>query len=81
MQMVAEILQHVVQRPEDYLENIENIVKLYKEIILHPLEVRTRYIVKNTILIFVFSHWLNSFHIFHPLYYLILHHLILIKCC
>ncbi|XP_064454047.1 adenylate kinase 9 isoform X2 [Mirounga angustirostris] len=38
MQMVAEILQHVVQRPEDYLENIENIVKLYKEIILHPLE-------------------------------------------
>lgn len=39
--MVAEILQHVVQRPEDYLENIENIVKLYKEIILHPLEVRT----------------------------------------
>ncbi|XP_034526661.1 adenylate kinase 9, partial [Ailuropoda melanoleuca] len=39
MQMVAEILQHVVQRPEDYLENIENIVKLYKEIILHPLEV------------------------------------------
>uniref|UniRef100_G1MD71 Adenylate kinase 9 n=1 Tax=Ailuropoda melanoleuca TaxID=9646 RepID=G1MD71_AILME len=47
MQMVAEILQHVVQRPEDYLENIENIVKLYKEIILHPLEVRTRYIDKN----------------------------------
>lgn len=45
--MVAEILQHIVQRPEDYLENIENIVKLYKEIILHPLEVRTRYIVKN----------------------------------
>ncbi|XP_025715077.1 adenylate kinase 9 [Callorhinus ursinus] len=38
MQMVAEILQHVVQRPEDYLENIDNIVKLYKEIILHPLE-------------------------------------------
>ncbi|XP_032194721.1 adenylate kinase 9 isoform X1 [Mustela erminea] len=38
MQMVAEILQHIVQRPEDYLENIENIVKLYKEIILHPLE-------------------------------------------
>ncbi|XP_030879749.1 adenylate kinase 9 [Leptonychotes weddellii] len=38
MQMVAEILQHVVQRPEDYLENTENIVKLYKEIILHPLE-------------------------------------------
>ncbi|XP_039093316.1 adenylate kinase 9 [Hyaena hyaena] len=38
MQMVAEILQHVVQRPEDYLENIENIVKLYKEIILHSLE-------------------------------------------
>ncbi|XP_054943366.1 adenylate kinase 9 [Physeter macrocephalus] len=38
MQVVAEILQHLVQRPEDYLENIEHIVKLYKEIILHPLE-------------------------------------------
>ncbi|KAI4567298.1 hypothetical protein MJG53_008876 [Ovis ammon polii x Ovis aries] len=38
MQMVAEVLQHLVQRPEDYLENIEHIVNLYKEIILHPLE-------------------------------------------
>ncbi|KAB1275605.1 Adenylate kinase 9 [Camelus dromedarius] len=38
MQMVAEILQHLVQRPEDYLENIEHTVKLYKDIILHPLE-------------------------------------------
>ncbi|XP_065745012.1 adenylate kinase 9 isoform X1 [Phocoena phocoena] len=38
MQVVAEILQHLVQRPEDYLENIEHIVKFYKEIILHPLE-------------------------------------------
>ncbi|MXQ85624.1 hypothetical protein E5288_WYG001326 [Bos mutus] len=38
MQIVAEVLQHLVQRPEDYLENIEHIVNLYKEIILHPLE-------------------------------------------
>ncbi|EPQ18636.1 Adenylate kinase domain-containing protein 1 [Myotis brandtii] len=38
MQVVAEILQHLVQRPEDYLENIENIVKLYKDMILHALE-------------------------------------------
>uniref|UniRef100_A0A8C9DUK7 Adenylate kinase 9 n=2 Tax=Prolemur simus TaxID=1328070 RepID=A0A8C9DUK7_PROSS len=38
MQMVAEILQHLVQRPEDYLENVENIVKLYKETILPSLE-------------------------------------------
>ncbi|XP_058515580.1 adenylate kinase 9 isoform X1 [Ochotona princeps] len=38
MQMVAEIVQHLVQRPEDYLENIENTVKLYKEMILQPLE-------------------------------------------
>ncbi|XP_040852447.1 adenylate kinase 9-like [Ochotona curzoniae] len=38
MQMVAEILQHLVQRPEDYLENIENTVQLYKEMILQPLE-------------------------------------------
>lgn len=46
--MASEILQHLVQRPEDYLENIEDSVKLYKEILLHPLEVRTRrYIAKN----------------------------------
>ncbi|KAL0624029.1 Adenylate kinase 9 [Plecturocebus cupreus] len=38
MQMVAEILHHLVQRPEDYLENVENIVKLYKEMILQTLE-------------------------------------------
>ncbi|XP_035880458.1 adenylate kinase 9 [Phyllostomus discolor] len=38
MQMVAEILQHLVQRPEDYLENIESLVKLYKEAVLHALE-------------------------------------------
>ncbi|XP_035152378.3 adenylate kinase 9 isoform X2 [Callithrix jacchus] len=38
MQMVAEILHHLVQRPEDYLENVENIVKLYKETILQTLE-------------------------------------------
>ena len=45
--MVAEILQHLIQRPEDYLENIESLVKLYKEIVLHALEVRTRYIAEN----------------------------------
>ncbi|XP_073076898.1 adenylate kinase 9 isoform X2 [Manis javanica] len=38
MQMAAEILQHLVQRSEDYLENIENIVQLYKEMILPSLE-------------------------------------------
>nr|KAF6362491.1 adenylate kinase 9 [Pipistrellus kuhlii] len=38
MQVVAEILQHLVQRPEDYLENIEHIVKLYKDMILQALE-------------------------------------------
>ncbi|CAH6778255.1 Ak9 [Phodopus roborovskii] len=38
MQMVAEILQYLVQRPEDYLENIESTVKLYKDILLHALE-------------------------------------------
>uniref|UniRef100_A0A2K5QYS6 Adenylate kinase 9 n=1 Tax=Cebus imitator TaxID=2715852 RepID=A0A2K5QYS6_CEBIM len=38
MQMVAEILHHLVQRPEDYLENVKNIVKLYKETILQTLE-------------------------------------------
>ncbi|XP_014636645.1 PREDICTED: adenylate kinase 9 [Ceratotherium simum simum] len=38
MQTVAEVLQHLVQRPEDYLENVEHVVKLYKEIILPSLE-------------------------------------------
>ncbi|XP_060046846.1 adenylate kinase 9 [Erinaceus europaeus] len=38
MQMVAEILQHLVQRPEDYLENVEQIVGLYKELLLPSLE-------------------------------------------
>ncbi|XP_074189510.1 adenylate kinase 9 isoform X2 [Rhinolophus sinicus] len=38
MQMVAEVLQHLVQRPEDYLENVENVVKLYKDTVLPTLE-------------------------------------------
>uniref|UniRef100_A0A8C0X374 Uncharacterized protein n=1 Tax=Castor canadensis TaxID=51338 RepID=A0A8C0X374_CASCN len=38
MQMVAEIFQHLVQRPEDCLENIQDIIKLYKDTILHALE-------------------------------------------
>ncbi|VTJ71862.1 Hypothetical predicted protein [Marmota monax] len=38
MQMAAEILHHLVQRPEDYLENVENIIQLYKETILNCLE-------------------------------------------
>lgn len=41
MQVVAEIHQYLVQRPEDFLENIENTVKLYKDILLSALEVRT----------------------------------------
>lgn len=47
MQVVAEILQHLVQRPEDYLENIGHTVKLYREIILRSLEVRARSIAEN----------------------------------
>nr|XP_023418491.1 LOW QUALITY PROTEIN: adenylate kinase 9-like [Cavia porcellus] len=38
MQMIAESLQHLVQRPEDYLENVQNIIKLYKETALPALE-------------------------------------------
>ncbi|XP_023564433.1 adenylate kinase 9 [Octodon degus] len=38
MQIVAESLQHLVQRPEDYLENVQNIIKLYKETALPTLE-------------------------------------------
>ncbi|XP_017457312.2 adenylate kinase 9 isoform X2 [Rattus norvegicus] len=38
MQMVTETLQYLVQRPEDYLENIEVTVNLYKELLLNALE-------------------------------------------
>nr|XP_058163256.1 adenylate kinase 9 isoform X2 [Dasypus novemcinctus] len=38
MQLVTETLRHLVQKPEDYLENIESIIKLYKETILPSLE-------------------------------------------
>lgn len=55
MQVVAEILQHLVQRPEDYLENIGHTVKLYREIILRSLEVRARSIWRA-----VWIHWLVS---------------------
>lgn len=47
MQMIAESLQHLVQRPEDYLENVQNIIKLYKETALPALEVSTKYVAKN----------------------------------
>lgn len=81
MQVVAEILQHLVQRPEDYLENIEYIVRLYKDMILHALEVRTRYIAKNgNIDICVLS--LNSSHTYSPPYiiFLVLLCLNLVEC-
>ncbi|XP_048210476.1 adenylate kinase 9 [Perognathus longimembris pacificus] len=38
MQMVAELLHHLVQRPEDYLENVKEVIKLYKETVLRTLE-------------------------------------------
>ncbi|XP_055981425.1 adenylate kinase 9 [Sorex fumeus] len=38
IQLVAGIIQHLVQRPEDYMENIEQAVKLYKDTILPSLE-------------------------------------------
>ncbi|XP_060229270.1 adenylate kinase 9 [Meriones unguiculatus] len=38
MQVVAEVLQHLVQRPEDFLDNVENSMKLYKDTLLRALE-------------------------------------------
>nr|XP_048700778.1 adenylate kinase 9 isoform X2 [Caretta caretta] len=36
--MLSDILPHLVQRPEDFLENSEARVNLYKDTMLHPLE-------------------------------------------
>ncbi|KFZ61607.1 Adenylate kinase 9, partial [Podiceps cristatus] len=36
--MMSEILHQLVQRPEDFLENAEERVGTYKDIMLHPLE-------------------------------------------
>ncbi|XP_075780087.1 adenylate kinase 9 isoform X4 [Pelodiscus sinensis] len=36
--MLSDILPHLVQRPEDFLENAEARVNLYKDTMLHPLE-------------------------------------------
>ncbi|XP_045150541.1 adenylate kinase 9 [Echinops telfairi] len=38
VQLMAEVLQHLVQRPEDFLENVEGIIQLYKDTILHLTE-------------------------------------------
>ncbi|XP_069866381.1 adenylate kinase 9 isoform X2 [Dipodomys merriami] len=38
IQVVAEILHHLIQRPEDYLENAKEVIRLYKETVLHALE-------------------------------------------
>ncbi|XP_075410105.1 adenylate kinase 9 [Tenrec ecaudatus] len=38
IQLMGELLQHLVQRPEDFLENVEGIIQLYKETILHLTE-------------------------------------------
>ncbi|NXX83615.1 KAD9 kinase, partial [Urocolius indicus] len=36
--MTSEVLHQLVQRPEDILENVEERVGLYKDIMLHPLD-------------------------------------------
>ncbi|XP_038617228.1 adenylate kinase 9 [Tachyglossus aculeatus] len=38
MQTMAELLPHLIQRPEDFLENIEANIKLYRETMLRHLE-------------------------------------------
>uniref|UniRef100_A0A7M4FRL1 Uncharacterized protein n=1 Tax=Crocodylus porosus TaxID=8502 RepID=A0A7M4FRL1_CROPO len=40
--MLSDILPHLVQRPEDFFENAEERVKLYKDTMLHALEVRAK---------------------------------------
>uniref|UniRef100_A0ABM5G8U0 Adenylate kinase 9 isoform X3 n=1 Tax=Pogona vitticeps TaxID=103695 RepID=A0ABM5G8U0_9SAUR len=36
--MLTEILPHLVQRPEDFLENTQERIAIYKDTMLHPLE-------------------------------------------
>ncbi|XP_060093981.1 adenylate kinase 9 [Heteronotia binoei] len=36
--MLTEILPHLVQRPEDFLENVQRKIDLYRDTVLHPLE-------------------------------------------
>lgn len=43
--MMSEFLHQLVQRPEDILENAEERVGMYKDIMLHPLEVRKSKII------------------------------------
>lgn len=38
--MLTEILPTLVQRPEDFIENAQKRIELYKDIMLRPLEVR-----------------------------------------
>lgn len=38
--MLTEILPHLVQRPEDFLENVQERIAVYKDTMLHPLEVK-----------------------------------------
>ncbi|XP_054992699.1 adenylate kinase 9 [Sorex araneus] len=38
IQLVAGIIQHLVQRPEDYMENIQQAIKIYKDTTLPSLE-------------------------------------------
>jgi len=40
--MMSEFMHQLVQRPEDILENAEERVGMYKDIMLHPLEVRKK---------------------------------------
>ncbi|XP_048348870.1 adenylate kinase 9 isoform X3 [Sphaerodactylus townsendi] len=36
--MLTEILPHLVQRPEDFLENVQQKIEVYRDTVLHPLE-------------------------------------------
>ncbi|XP_054857615.1 adenylate kinase 9 isoform X2 [Eublepharis macularius] len=36
--MLTEILPHLVQRPEDFLENVQRKIEIYRDTLLHPLE-------------------------------------------
>lgn len=42
---MSEILHQLVQRPEDFLENAEERVGMYKDIMLRSLEVRKSKII------------------------------------
>uniref|UniRef100_A0A8C4TXD1 Adenylate kinase 9 n=1 Tax=Falco tinnunculus TaxID=100819 RepID=A0A8C4TXD1_FALTI len=72
--MISEFLHQLVQRPEDILENAEERVGLYKDIMLHPLENKA-YIASDNNYIYCYCYFNKQDELFRALssYKLIAH--------